>query len=185
MTCTTSLFDVELQSSTVYDVLDVSGTVDLSGLLSVTLLGDFIPSSSDSFTILAASSLSGDFLNLDGNNRIQTAGGEGSFLVSVSASSVTLSNFIAAVGGLLGDTNNDGVVDLVDLNNVRNNFGGSGLGDTNSDGIIDLVDLNNVRNNFGATLNNFSQVSAVPEPAMLSLLGLGVAALTQRRRRRA
>ncbi len=49
-----------------------------------------------------------------------------------------------------GDTNGDGIVDLIDLNNVRNNFGGVGLGDTNDDGIVDLVDLNTVRNNFGA-----------------------------------
>jgi CubicO group peptidase (beta-lactamase class C family) len=55
---------------------------------------------------------------------------------------------------LPGDTNDDGVVDLTDLNNVRNNFGATGegvLGDTNGDGIVDLTDLNNVRNNFGAT----------------------------------
>jgi hypothetical protein len=53
-------------------------------------------------------------------------------------------------GPLDGDTNGDGVVDLTDLNNVRNNFGGAGVGDTNGDGIVDLVDLNAVRNNFGA-----------------------------------
>jgi hypothetical protein len=53
-------------------------------------------------------------------------------------------------GALDGDTNGDGVVDLTDLNNVRNNFGGAGVGDTNGDGIVDLVDLNAVRNNFGA-----------------------------------
>jgi hypothetical protein len=54
--------------------------------------------------------------------------------------------------GLPGDTNGDGVVDLVDLNNVRNHFGGTAGGDTNGDGIVDLVDLNAVRNNFGASM---------------------------------
>ncbi len=55
---------------------------------------------------------------------------------------------------LPGDTNGDGVVDLIDLNNVRNHFGETGEnvpGDTNDDGIVDLSDLNAVRNNFGAT----------------------------------
>ncbi len=52
--------------------------------------------------------------------------------------------------GVEGDTNGDGFVDLVDLNNVRNNFGGVGLGDTDGNGTIDLDDLNAVRNNFGA-----------------------------------
>jgi len=71
-------------------------------------------------------------------------------------------------GGLLGDTNGDGRVDLDDLNNVRNNFGGSGLGDTNNDGRVDLDDLNNVRNNFGAV-----GAQPVPEPSAALLLALG------------
>lgn len=51
-----------------------------------------------------------------------------------------------------GDTNFDGLVDLADLNNVRNHFGetGSVLGDANGDGVVDLVDLNAVRNYFGS-----------------------------------
>ncbi len=59
----------------------------------------------------------------------------------------------ASDGALVtGDTNGDGVVNLVDLNNVRNHFGQQGnvLGDTDGNGIVDLADLNNVRNNFGA-----------------------------------
>ncbi len=51
-----------------------------------------------------------------------------------------------------GDTNGDGDVDIVDLNNVRNNFGGTGLGDTDGDGDVDVSDLNAVRNNFGIQL---------------------------------
>jgi glucose/arabinose dehydrogenase len=68
-----------------------------------------------------------------------------------------------------GDTNADGVVDLADLNNVRNNFGGTGPGDANLDGVVDLTDLNAVRNNFGAS-------NPVPEPGTFGLLvaaGLG------------
>jgi len=83
--------------------------------------------------------------------------------------------------GVLGDTNDDGVVDIVDLNNVRNNFGGTGLGDTDGNGAVDITDLNNVRNNFGATAG----ANAVPEPGGLALLGLGavVAGWFGRRRR--
>jgi hypothetical protein len=54
---------------------------------------------------------------------------------------------------LLGDTNGDCVIDIFDLNNVRNNFGSSApgiLGDTDNDGVVGIADLNNVRNNFGA-----------------------------------
>ncbi|MDZ4782341.1 MAG: lamin tail domain-containing protein [Planctomycetia bacterium] len=58
---------------------------------------------------------------------------------------------------LAGDTNNDGDVNIADLNNVRNNFGASGpgvVGDTNGDNQVNITDLNAVRNNFGASNNN-------------------------------
>lgn len=51
-----------------------------------------------------------------------------------------------------GDTDFDGRVDLIDLNNVRNNFGYVGddrPGDLTGDGAVDLEDLNEVRNHFG------------------------------------
>jgi hypothetical protein len=83
--------------------------------------------------------------------------------------------------GQEGDTNGDGFVNIQDLNNVRNNFGGTGLGDTNGDNLVNISDLNNVRNNFGATPG----ANAVPEPSTFGLLGLGavVAGWFARRRR--
>jgi len=94
-----------------------------------------------------------------------------------------LFNFSAtAVSDVLGDTNADGAVDLADLNNVRNNFGGADVGDTFPfDGVVDLEDLNAVRNNFGAGVAN-----AVPEPSsiglgLLSASGLFTLALARRR----
>jgi hypothetical protein len=67
-----------------------------------------------------------------------------------------------------GDTNSDGVVDVKDLNNVRNNFAKSGnpiLGDTDPyDGTVGLYDLNQVYNNFGRTY-----ATPVPEPATAAL----------------
>ena len=54
---------------------------------------------------------------------------------------------------LVGDTDDNGVVDLGDLNNVLNNFGATGenVGDNNDDDVVDLANLNNVLNNFGAS----------------------------------
>jgi hypothetical protein len=85
-----------------------------------------------------------------------------------------------------GDTNNDGFVDLTDLNNVLNNFGSTGdgnPGDDDSSGAVDLTDLNNVLNNFGTDYNAAAALNVVPEPASLSLLALGAASLLTRRRR--
>jgi hypothetical protein len=92
--------------------------------------------------------------------------------------------FVAA-SHFAGDTNNDGVVDLTDLNNVLNNFGTSASGnpgDDNGDGVVDLTDLNNVLNNFGST-HAASSLSVVPEPASVSVLAIGATALLGRRRR--
>jgi hypothetical protein len=69
-----------------------------------------------------------------------------------------------------GDTNGDDLVDLADLNNVRNHFGETGLGDTNADGVVDLADLNNVRNHFGDSAGR-----PAPEPSMTALAGVSLA----------
>lgn len=71
---------------------------------------------------------------------------------------------------VIGDTDDDGDVDLDDLNNVRNNFGGSEDGDADGDNDTDLDDLNAVRNNFGAT----SGASALPEPTSAALLAIAI-----------
>lgn len=94
-----------------------------------------------------------------------------------------LFNFSAiALPGLPGDTNADGVVDLTDLNNVRNHFGGSGLGDANGDGSVDLQDLNLVRNYFGADATVSG--GTVPEPATWHLALLTMAIVLSMRARR-
>jgi hypothetical protein len=77
-----------------YDVLAVSGTATLGGSLSVSLIDGFAPSAADTFTIVTGTSVGGAFGNVAFGSRINTAGGEGSFLVSLTGgNSVVLSNF--------------------------------------------------------------------------------------------
>ena len=52
--------------------------------------------------------------------------------------------------GCPGDVNDDGLIDLADLNIVLGNFGVPGkIGDATGDGLVNLADLNTVLANFG------------------------------------
>lgn len=69
---------------------------------------------------------------------------------------------------ITGDYNCDDVVDLLDFNLLKENFGNrddlllGAPGSSNEDGVIDLLDFNDLKANFGAT-------AAVPEPTSLLL----------------
>lgn len=99
----------------------------------------------------------------------------------------------------LRDADGDSDLDVADLNAVRNNFGGQGMGDIDESGTVDIADLNFVRNNFG-TVQRFEldeshvapiglsqagmTTQAVPEPASVALLFIGVTVLCSRCRLR-
>jgi hypothetical protein len=87
---------------------------------------------------------------------------------------------------LAGDANLDGKVDGADFLAWQNNFGmASGgtwsQGDFNNDGKVDGADFLMWQNNFGADITAGAS-AAVPEPATLTLLGLGAMGLIRRRR---
>lgn len=98
---------------------------------------------------------------------------------------------VPTVEGQDGDTDDDGDVDLDDLNATRNHFGEAGADDGSLDGdafpfdgVVDLDDLNGVRNNFGAGPGS---PGAVPEPSsvLLALAGLAACGVAVRRHRAA
>ena len=76
------------------------------------------------------------------------------------------------------------MVNIIDLNGVRNNFGATGPDDGTLpgdafpfDGFVNIKDLNGVRNNFGAG-------AAVPEPSTFALASLfAFVGIIARRRR--
>jgi hypothetical protein len=94
----------------------------------------------------------------------------------------------------VGDTNWDGVVDIVDLTAVGSHWqtGARGVfnGDLNGDGFVDQSDFDIVAShwqagtgNVGLSLPSLQSVMSVPEPASFLLVGLGCASLLVRRRR--
>ena len=90
-----------------------------------------------------------------------------------------------------GDANDDGVVDDLDLTALAahwEQWGSWRDGDFNGDGRISDLDLTILAMawpaGFGVPTGSGGNVSAVPEPALLSLLAPGVAALVCRKRNR-
>ena len=79
---------------------------------------------------------------------------------------------VVAAPAAPGDANEDGVVNVLDLDVLGRNYGGTnaawGDGDFNRDRIVNLLDLSILGAYYGQTGGG-----AVPEPATLSLLALG------------
>lgn len=69
-----------------------------------------------------------------------------------------------------GDADHDCHATLSDINWVRNNFSGVGPGDTNGDGAIDLADLNAARNGLGSQTGGDLNRDGVIDLADLNLL---------------
>ncbi len=97
--------------------------------------------------------------------------------IDAGVEAIALASGVVDLPAVPGDTDDDGDVDLTDLNNVRNFFGQTGdpvLGDTLPfDGTVDLSDLNNVRNHFGVAMLS----RAVPEPTSGAICLFTIAAM--------
>ena len=109
--------------------------------------------------------------------------------IQYTVSTIQDPGFIDIHRGFLGDVNDDGTVDITDLNTVLAHLGTStslwSLGNFDGSATIDLTDLNDVLNNIGMTIPSTSGVAATPEPTSLGILALGAGALIARRRRKA
>ncbi len=153
-----------------FDSDDWGSTISFQPGIAVTLGGSLELAFADGIAVELQVGRTFDVFDWDG---VSSAGGfsvESNHLWDLSQ--LYTSGEVTLLAALTGDTDADGDVDLADLNNVRNNFGGAGLGDTNIDGTVDLKDLEAVRNSFGV-----SAQPAVPEPATGLLLPAGYLAI--------
>ncbi len=82
-------------SSNKFDNISVTASLLLGGDLTVSLIDSFSPLNTDTFTVLTSAATSGAFGNVAFGNRVTTLGNEGSFLVSLTANNVILSDFVA------------------------------------------------------------------------------------------
>jgi len=163
-----------------YDQIDVIGAATLDGILNVSLIDAFSPVLGDVFTILTADSLSGGFAEVNVPVLDSTLDWQINYLADAVELEIISVGALSACGA--GDTSPcDGLVNLDDLNLVRNHFGAAGEpglpGDTFPfDGLVNIDDLNAVRNLFGAA------PAAVPEPATLAMALIGLLCCACRRR---
>jgi hypothetical protein len=166
-----------------HDQLLVSGEAGLAGTLDIALIDSFTPGAGDDFTILSASSVTGNFSAINGREVNPTT-----WLATIYQPDAVR---LAVASG--GDANLDGRVNLQDFNVLASNFGQGGMNwlgaDFNGDTIVNLQDFNILASNFGlsargpqVTPQDWSTLSAaVPEPANASI-GLALLALLSRRR---
>lgn len=168
---------------TKFDAVIASGLASLGGTLQVSLINNFMPAPNDSFDILDASSITGQFATLD----LPMLGGS----LAWNTSQLYTSGVIRVVNAtMLGDYNNDGDVNAADFVLWRHTLGqlvGQFTGaDGNGNGAIDNGDYDLWRAHFGQTAGSGvgATTNAVPEPATLVLLMfVAVAGCCIRRRR--
>ncbi len=105
-------------AATEYDVLTINGPLTLAGTLDVVLLDGFEPTPSDTFTVIAANSISGDFDNApnDGSGTGTLTTADGTFTVQYGATTIVLADFVPTPVNPPGDLNCDGVVSVGDIN---------------------------------------------------------------------
>lgn len=78
-----------------YDFLSVTGNVTLGGNLSVNVLSGFTPTANQTFTVLNAAAISGNFSNVPFGQRVVSTNGLATFVVTGNTTAVTLGSYRA------------------------------------------------------------------------------------------
>ena len=166
-------------AGTQHDRVDVTGVATLGGEMQLALIDGFVPTAQQTFTVFAASNISGAFSNVTSGQRLTTDDGMGSFLVhygptsTLDPNTIRLTNFERIF--MAGDYNGNGIVDAADYTVWRD-----GLGSTYAPTHYDEW-----KSNFGRTSGSGAFTSdTVPEPATVVLFGVALVGLGVASRRR-
>ena len=168
---------------TQYDQVVSSGVITLGGATLNFSLGDFVPAGTETFTLInntGAGAVMGQFGNYAQGAEVNLAGQ--TFFIDYSGGTGNDVVLTATVpGDEDADFDGDGDVDGADFLTWQRNLGGAGglaQGDANGDSAINGDDLTVWKDQFGPGGASVGAVAAVPEPAALTLLGCGIAAIT-------
>ena len=121
----------------------------------------------------ASSGYSGSFASITADYSISDSSGD------------LILTYTGGAAAHVGDTNNDGDVDIFDYLALQADYGtASGatwaMGDFNGDGDVDIFDYLDLQAQYGWTAGGGAPI---PEPATMALIGLGGLAVLRRRRR--
>jgi cyclophilin family peptidyl-prolyl cis-trans isomerase len=169
----TGTLEIQLRQTTVdtdYDRLAVTNTAQLGGNLDVSLLQSFLPQPGNTFTVLTAANIVGDFASM--TLPLLAPG----LVWDVNKSSTAVELSVVAA-----DFNRDGIVNAADYTVWRNSLGltvpAYSIADGNGDTMIDMADYLVWKNNYGnRSGGNYGSgaisgdLSNVPEPASAVLL---------------
>lgn len=175
-------YEFEINEDGTFDSLSVNRTLDVAttsldlngATIDLVAVGD-LSGLEGEFQLLGADSLTGELtvnvpegLNVD-TSRLATEG---------------IIVFGDAAPGLIGDIDGDGAVAFADFLILSNSFGTdvdpNTSGDLNGDGNVGFPDFLLLSNNFGTS----AAAASVPEPAAMTLFGIGALLLGLVRRRR-
>jgi fibronectin-binding autotransporter adhesin len=179
----TSTLIMELGGTTAgsgYDQIQSSGALAFDGTLQVSLINGFTPTAGQSFNLFDWASASGAFAAM----QLPTLSGGLVWNTSQLYTNGVLSVVVAAIPG---DYNHNGIVDAADYVVWRKTLGQTGTGlaaDGNNDGVVNQTDYDVWRSHFGQTAGNASVASAsvaVPEPATLLMMLVGILTMIARR----
>ncbi|MCA9236545.1 MAG: hypothetical protein KDA44_13810 [Planctomycetales bacterium] len=155
------------------------GGASLSGDLNVAFVADYVPQTSESFTLISGGPVTGTFTT----ENVPT-----NWEVVYLPDSVILQNVVAPPVFAGSDFDLDGDVDGVDLAAWQSGFGTSpgalkSDGDANGDGAVNGRDFLSWQREYGFTSSpTAATVAAVPEPGAAALAILALGGLAMRRR---
>ncbi len=146
-----------------YDTMSVTGNATLAGSLAIRLINAYTPPNASSFTVLSSGvPLSGALGNVAFNQRLSTAGGEGTFLVTKVNNTVALSQYLNALDSWR----------LSNLGTSSNTGNAANLADPDTDGVPNLLEyaLNTNPTDPASAGAPILQVSGLsPQPSFLQL----------------
>ena len=170
------------KQSSEYDLLEVIGTARLNGVIEATLIDGFVPAIGNIFRVLTATQVIGEFDHVETHDAGDLLG----FVLTDIYSPTDVVLRVADVF-LIGDYNDDEVVDAADYTMWRDLVGASAgsLPNDIDGGPIGPAQYETWRSHFGNTLPSTASLNnaTVPEPttAMLLMVLIATSALIHRR----